>query len=87
MSTENKPKYFITSNLALCGYLEVVGNLRYVKAEITKSNKGKYKVDFYFHDEDGTGSDLEIEYRHSSEKKYRDSLFYYRKIINDMLGT
>jgi hypothetical protein len=47
MSTEMESKYFITSNLALCGYLEVVGKLRYVKAEIRKNNKGKYNVDFY----------------------------------------
>jgi len=78
--------YFITSNLALTAYLELHG-LKYVKAEISKDRNGKYKVDFYFLDPTNQGRDLELEFRFSSEKRYRDLTFYYRKIINDKLGS
>jgi len=79
-------KFFITSNFALCGYLEIKG-LRYMKAEISKDRHSKYKVDFYFLDPENRGRDLELDFRFSDEKKYRDALFYYRKIINDKLGS
>jgi len=80
-------KYFITSNFALCGFLDIKG-LRYVKAELEKDERtGKFKVDFYFLDPKNEGSDLEWNFKHSDEKKYRDALFYYRKIINEKLGS
>lgn len=82
----SETKYFKTSNFALSGFLEIHG-LKYVKAELTKSAKGKVKVDFWFLDPEDKGKDLEIEFRFSNEKKYRDSLFFYRKIINDLLGS
>jgi hypothetical protein len=78
--------YFKTSTLSLCGFLELNG-LKYVKAELTKSPKGKVKVEFYFLDPENKGSDLEIEFRFSNEKKYRDSIFFYRKIIQDLIGS
>lgn len=78
--------FFITSNFALTGYLELNG-LKYVKADLSKDRNDKVKVDFYFLDPTGKGRDLELEFRFSSEKKYRDSLFFYRKIIEDLLGN
>jgi len=84
MSDEDK--YFITSNFALTAFLELNG-LRFVKPEVSKDRNGKYKVDFYFLDPDKKGRDLEIDFRFSSEKKYRDLLFHYRKVINDKLGS
>lgn len=83
--SDETPKCFITSNFALCGYLEIKG-LKYLKAELAKDRKGKYKVDFTFLDPDDKGKDLELEFRFSQEKKFRDALFYYRKIIGDLLG-
>jgi len=80
-------KYFITSNFALCGYLDIKG-LQYVKAELSKDERtDKFKVDFYFLDPKKEGPDLEWGFRHSDEKKYRDALFVYRKIINEKLGS
>jgi len=78
--------YFITSNFALTAYLEISG-LKYVKSEVSMDRNKKYKVDFYFLDPDNKGNDLELEFRFSNEKKYRDGLFYYRQIINDKLGS
>jgi uncharacterized protein (DUF2225 family) len=78
-------KTFRTSNYALCGYLELNG-LKFVSAEKSKDRKGKDRVDFIFEDTQNKGLDLEIEFRHSSEKRYRDSLFFYRKIISDILN-
>ena len=79
-------RYYITSNLALCGYLDING-LRYVKAELSRDRNDKFKVDFYFLDPENKGSDLEWNYKNSDIKKYRDAIFYYRKIINDKLGS
>ena len=82
---DDKKKFYITSNYALTGYLEVKG-LKYIKAELSKNTKGQVKVDFVFLDPDNKGQDLEMEFRFSDEKKYRDSLFFFRKVINDLLG-
>jgi len=82
----DEKKFFITSNFALTGYLEIKG-LRYVKTEVSKDRNGKYKVDFYFLDPDKKGQDLELDFRFSDEKKYRDALFFYRKLISDKLGS
>ena len=78
--------YFITSNYALCGYLELRG-LKYVKADLSKDRNGKIKVDFYFLDPRKQGQDIELEFRFSNEKKYRDALFFYRKVIQELLGA
>jgi len=78
--------YFITSNFALTGYLELNG-LRYLKSELSKNRKGDFKVDFFFLDPENKGRDLELDFRFSNEKRYRDLLFHYRNIINDKLGS
>jgi len=78
-------KYFVTSNYSLCGYLEING-LRYLKAEVIKDHRDKIKVEFTFLDPKNRGRDLEIEFRYSPEKKYKDSLFYYRALIGEKLG-
>lgn len=80
------PKFYITDCLALTSYLELHG-LRYVKAERILGARDKIKILFYFLDPLGKGKDLEMEFRFSPEKKYRDGLFFYRKIINDLLGV
>jgi len=77
--------HFVTSNFALTAFLELNG-LRFVKAEVSQDRNNKIKVDFYFLDPHDKGMDLELDFRFSSEKKYRDLLFHYRKIINDKLG-
>lgn len=81
-----EPKYFVTSNLALTAFLELKG-LKYQRAELSKDRNNKVKVDFFYLDPDDKGRDLELEFRFSNEKKYRDLLFYYRKVINDLLGN
>lgn len=83
---EDGKVYYVTSNFSLCGYLEIQG-LRFVKADISKGRNNKFKVDFYFLDPDKRGQDLEIEFRYSNEKKYKEALFFYRKKINELLGT
>ena len=82
---EGKPKYFVTDQFALTAFLELNG-LKFVKPQLSKGKNGKVKVDFYFLDPDDRGKDLEIEFRFSNEKRYRDLLFYYKRIINDELG-
>lgn len=77
---------YITSNLALCGYLELKG-LKYLTKELSKDRKGKVKVDFIFHDPENKGKDLEWEFRQSDFKKYRDYTFFYRKEIADLIGN
>lgn len=79
--------FFVTSNFSLCGYLELKG-LRFVKAELSKDPRtNKIKVDFYFLDPQNKGQDLSHEFTYSDEKRYKDSLYNYRRIINDLLGT
>jgi len=82
----NGVNYFITSNLALTGFLEIRG-LKYVKADLSHDRNNKVKVDFYFLDPNRQGQDLELEFRFSNEKKYRDALFFYRKVIQELLGA
>ena len=78
--------YFETSNLSLCPYLELNG-LKYVKADLVKDPKSnRIQVKVVFLDPEQRGTELEFEFRHSNEKKYKDCLFHYRKIINDLLG-
>jgi len=79
-------KLFLTSNYSLCGYLELNG-LRYLNADVVKDHRGKIKVEFSFLDPHDKGRDLELEFRHSPEKKYKDSLFFFRKVINEKLGV
>lgn len=83
---EGDKTFFVTSNFSLCGYLELKG-LKFVKAELSKGWNNKVKVDFYFLDPNEMGTDLSHEFNYSDEKRYKDSLFNYRKIINDLLGT
>jgi len=80
-----KPKYFITDQFALTAYLELNG-LKFAKAELSRGKNGRVKVDFYFLDPEERGKDLEIEFRFSECKRYRDLLFYYKRVINDELG-
>jgi len=82
---EGEDKFFVTSNFALTGYLELQG-LKYLKAGRSQDRKGNINVEFTFFDPEDKGRDLEIEFRHSRESKYRDNLFYYRKVINDLMG-
>ena len=81
----SEDKMYITGSLALTSYLELHG-LKYVEAELAKGNKDKIKVLFYFLDPGERGRDLEMEFRFSPEKRYREGLFFYRKIINERLG-
>lgn len=71
---------FKTDNLALCPFLELNG-LKYLGREIGQGKGGNLKVFFVFEDEKGIGRDLEISFRFSQEKKYRDLGFFYRSEI------
>jgi len=76
-------KQFKTDNLALCPYLEMEG-LKYSHAEWGMGKNNKSKVYFVFNDEKGTGRDLEISFRFSDFKKYRDLGFFYRAEIEKL---
>lgn len=80
-----KLNYYITDQFALTAYLELQG-LKFAKAELSRGKNGRVKVDFYFLDPDDRGRDLEMEFRFSDVKRYRDLLFFYKRIINDELG-
>lgn len=82
----SEDSFYKTDSLALTSYLELKG-LKFIKAELVEGNKGKVKVLFYFLDPKDQGRDLELEFRHSPEKSYRDGLFFYRKLIHELLGT
>lgn len=82
---EGERSFFVTSNLSLCGYLEIKG-LKFVKAELGKGRRGEIVVKFMFLDPENRGTDLSHEFNFSDEKKYKDSLFNFRKVINDLLG-
>lgn len=86
MSEEKQENFYCTDSLALTSYVELHG-LKYVKSELTKGPKGKIKVLFYFLDPENKGKDLEWSFRFSDCKRYRDGLFYFRRIISEKLGT
>lgn len=76
-------KLFRTDNLALCPFLEMQG-LRYSHAEWSVGRNNKSKVYFIFYDDKGAGRDLEISFRFSDFKKYRDLGFFYRAEIEKL---
>ena len=71
---------FMTDNLSLCPYLEMNG-LKPLGGILDRGKGGGYKVFFQFEDPDNVGKDLEIGFRFSKEKRYRDLGFYYRSQI------
>ena len=82
----NNIKLFRTTQFALTAFLELKG-LKYIKAELEQGRNGKFVVAFYFLDNDDKGKDLELEFRHSDFAKYRNFLFFYKKIISDKMGN
>lgn len=71
---------FETDNLALAPFLELNG-LQYMGRRIGKGKNNNTKVFFQFKDEKKVGLDLEMRFRFSPEKKYRDAIFFYRSQI------
>ncbi len=76
-------KEYRTDSLALCPYLHLHG-LKYSRAEIGIGKNDKPVVQFVFEDPTGVGRDLELDFTHSNEKKYRDMLFFFRNEIEKL---
>lgn len=68
---------FVTDYYALTAYLELNG-LKYIKTIYKKDNSGKLKAFFHFNDPENIGKDLEMDFRFSPEKKYKDLLHFFR---------
>ena len=82
-------KEFRTTQLALTAFLELYGResgVRFIKTEIIKDKNNKLKVEFVFADPAEMCKDLELEFRYSECKRYRDLLFFYKKQITETLG-
>jgi len=80
---ENSIKEYKTDSLALCPYLEMHG-LKYLRCEPSIGKNDKPVVCFIFEDARGVGKDLELDFVRSSEKRYRDLLFFFRNEIEKL---
>jgi hypothetical protein len=78
-----KVKEFRTDNLGLCPFLEMKG-LKYLRADLGIGKNDKPVIVFIFEDKLGLGKDLELEFVRSSEKRYRDLLFFFRNEIEKL---
>ena len=77
MSHENE---FKTDNLSLAPYLFNRG-LKFLRTEYGLGKNNKRKVIFVFDDPKSVGKELERSFLNSDEKKYKDSLHYFRNQI------
>lgn len=73
-------KTFITDNLALAPYLLNQG-LKFLHAEYGYGKNNKRRIIFVFEDAQGVGRELERSFLNSPEKRYKDSLHYFRNQI------
>jgi len=73
-------KIFKTDQLALCPYLQMNG-IKYIRTDVHLDKNNKPKAILLFKDENGIGKDLEINFRFSSEKIYRDLGYFFRNEI------
>lgn len=74
---------YSTDNLGLASYLALKG-LVFIEAKV-EVIFGKKKVVMFFEDSLGQASILDREYVASSEKKYRDFIFFFRNKIDEAL--
>jgi len=73
-------EYFKTDNMAVAAYLDQNG-IQYERCETGIGRNGKMIVIFVFRDSSQRARDLEKSFRNSKEKKYRDSLLFFRNEI------
>lgn len=76
-------KTYSTDNLAVCPYL-LMNGLKYVKADISLGRNDKPVVSFLFEDPLGLGRDLELDFKKSEFKQYRDIFFFFRNEIEKL---
>jgi len=76
---------FKTDNLALAPYL-LNEDLEYLGVEIGPGKNNKQKVIFVFSDIKNIGKDLERAFLNSREKRYRDSMHYFRSQIQKAMN-
>lgn len=77
---------FKTDNLALAPYL-LNEDLKYLGVQKGIGKNNKTKVFFIFEDPKDIGKDLERAFLNSREKKYRDSMHYFRSQIQKALNN
>lgn len=77
---------FRTDNLALAPYL-LNEELTYLGIERGIGKNNKPKVVFIFNDPKQIGRDLERAFLNSREKRYRDSMHYFRSQIQKALNN
>lgn len=73
-------KIFTTDNLALAPYLLNKG-LKFLYTQIGYGKNNKKRIIFIFEDLHGVGKELERSFLNSAEKRYKDSLHYFRNQI------
>jgi len=81
-----KESIFATDNLALAPYLFNEG-LKYLGLTKGIGKNQKPKIIFIFDDPKNIGKDLEKAFLNSNEKKYRDSMHYFRSQIQKALNN
>jgi len=79
----SKLKEFKTDSLGLAPYLQLNG-LKYLRSEVAIGKNDRPVVAFVFEDSLGVGKDLELDFMHSNEKKYRDMTFFFRNEISKL---
>lgn len=73
-------KVFKTDSLSLAPYLLNKG-LKFIKTEIGFGKNNKKRIIFIFEDPANIGKELERSFLNSEEKRYKDSLHYFRNQI------
>lgn len=76
----DQKKLFTTDNLALAPYLLNQG-LKFLYTEYGYGKNNKRRIIFVFEDIQGVGRELERSFLNSPEKRYKDSLHYFRNQI------
>lgn len=73
-------KEYCTDNMSIASYLDIHG-LEYLGCGVGEGRSGKPIVVFKFSDDKGIARDLERSFRNSNEKKYRESLLFFRNEV------
>ena len=80
MLENREESIYETDSLAIAAYFDING-LKYLGCKTGVGRNGSSIVIFIFNDCKGVARDLERSYRNSNEKKYRDSLLFFRNEI------
>jgi len=81
MSENKVNSVYETDNLGLAAYMALNG-LDYVGTKLGVGKNEKLKVYFQFNDIAGAGPTLEKDFLISSEKRFRDYLFFFRSEVD-----